>query len=63
MNRCLACDGPAPHTWFCRCCMDAKEAGYAEARRLEITNYGEVIRLRETFLHQHKLDKHTDPKE
>ncbi len=42
-NKCLICEDPAPYTWFCRPCTEAKEKYYAECREKGIDNWIDIM--------------------
>lgn len=60
VNKCVCCGAPAPLTWFCGCCTAAKEAAYAESRRLGETRWVDVMIRRDKALAEHRTKEHSE---
>ena len=52
-HKCVSCGKPAPYTWFCPCCTEAKEQAYKECREKGIDDWYEVIVYRDKALRKH----------
>jgi len=53
-GECVVCGKPAPYTWFCPCCTEAKEKAYKECEELKILNWIDVIIYLNKALTKHK---------
>ena len=59
--KCYNCGSPRhPMLWFCGECIAAKEAAYAECRRLETNDYVSVMIKREEYLSKIRKEKNVD---
>jgi hypothetical protein len=52
MGECIVCKAESTWNWFCPKHTKIKEAAYAEARDLGLTNYYEIIELRDRRLNE-----------
>lgn len=58
-HKCILCESPAPWTWFCPCCTQAKEDSYKQSKEAGILTHVEVMQRREMALRKHKAEVHT----
>lgn len=62
-NRCINCKEDSGLNWFCPTCYKIKEEAYKKARDLGITNYNEVIIMRDKALTKYKNNQNQNEKE